>query len=98
MSGDVIPILEETRIWMYLRGLILEEAMHTRHYGSMTPREPSDEVLTAFMLEHWPTHAPRQTEVATHEQRIKVLEREVEQRGAEIKRLNTLIAEWKRTQ
>ncbi len=89
---DVIPILEDTRIWVYLRDLILYD---------LEDRGPPDELslkLMDFMRRHWPTHAPRQYEVAALEQRIKVAEREVEQRGTEIKRLNTLIKEWQKTQ
>lgn len=94
--NDIIPILEDTRTWMTLKQILLQ-GIETRHYGSMIEYEPSDEFLRAFLLINWTTHAPRQTEVAILEQQVKIMSREVEQRGAEIKRLNTLIAEWKKT-
>lgn len=77
VTQDVIPIMEDTRKWVRIKALLF--------------RVIDQEELLSFLAKHWPTHAPRQAEVAALEQRIRVLEREVEQRGEAIKAKNEYI-------
>jgi len=94
---DVIHLLQETRDWIFLKEVLLEALLDRRAQYASNMEEYRDlDRQMLLVINHW-EHVPRTAETSALEQQLKVANREVEQRGTEIKRLKAIIEEWRIT-